>query len=255
MVEEEFMECHSAERARKLAEKPISLPTELQMPDRRALDLAVFELLGVADAQERESLCDELYRETSAHFRKIRVVEIQKQEQRAKSEGRAFRTDELAADLWDGLTDADKQPLTDWLAVQVSDGQCYEIPEGHASLPDATDMLDAATVFFRQSSAGKPHIKPLALPSRSHAETVFRLARLGLHGTFRLPDTEASARELETKLRTRLTALSEKANHLAHSRTTDERKAADIAGLLQHWMIHGKPDLAANRRDLASGTD
>ncbi len=89
------------------------------MPDRRALDLAVFELLGVTDAKEREALCDELYRETAAHFRQIRVVEIQKQEQRAKSEGRAFRTDELAADLWDGLTNDEKQPLADWLREQV----------------------------------------------------------------------------------------------------------------------------------------
>ncbi len=57
MVEEEFMECHSSERAKKLAEKPVALPTELKMPDRRALDLAVFELLGVTDAKEREKLC------------------------------------------------------------------------------------------------------------------------------------------------------------------------------------------------------
>ncbi|MEK7676334.1 MAG: N-6 DNA methylase, partial [Verrucomicrobiota bacterium] len=91
MVEEEFMECHAAERARKLAEKPISLPWELQQRDRRALDLAVFELLGVTDAKEREALCDELYRETAAHFRQIRVVEIQKQKQRAGMGSREFR--------------------------------------------------------------------------------------------------------------------------------------------------------------------
>jgi len=99
MVEEEFMRCHSAVRAKKLAEKPIGLPTELEMKDRRALDLAVFELLGVPNAKEREALCDELYRETAAHFRQIRLVEIQKQEQRAGASGREFRTDEMAADL------------------------------------------------------------------------------------------------------------------------------------------------------------
>ena len=50
MVEEEFMECHTPERAEKLAEKPIGLSWELQQPDRRDLDLAVFELLGVKSA-------------------------------------------------------------------------------------------------------------------------------------------------------------------------------------------------------------
>jgi hypothetical protein len=98
LVEEEFMECRSSERIKKLAENPTKLPIELTMPDRRALDLAVFELLGVSDANEREKICDELYHETANHFRQIRIVEVQKQEQRAGAEGREFRTDELAAE-------------------------------------------------------------------------------------------------------------------------------------------------------------
>lgn len=254
MVEEEFMECHSAERAKKLAEKPISLPTELQMADRRALDLAVFELLGVTDAKEREAICDELYRETAAHFRQIRVVEIQKQEQRAKSEGRAFRTDELAADLWDSLTDADKQPLAAWLAAQVSGGKTYVIPEGHASLPDANDMLDATTVFFRQTSAGKARAQSLSLPFRSQAEIFFQLSQLGLHGSIQLPEAELASQALATEMTARLDAISEKAIHLAHSRTTDERKAADLAGLLQHWMIHGKPTRTPKQSEAADSS-
>ena len=73
-------------------------------------------------AKEREALCDELYRETAAHFRQIRVVEIQKQEQRARAQGREFRTDELAADLWDALTEDEKQPLAELLAAQTRGG-------------------------------------------------------------------------------------------------------------------------------------
>src|ERR1035437_644192 len=122
MVEEEFMECHSAARAKKLAEKPIGLPQELKMPDRRALDLAVFELLGVSDPAEREKLCDELYHETANHFRQIRVVEVQKQEQRAGTADREFRTDELAADLWDSLPEEDKQPIAQWITSQATGG-------------------------------------------------------------------------------------------------------------------------------------
>lgn len=61
MVEEEFMACRSSERAEKLKESPINLPAELQMSDRRDLDVAVFELIGVADHAERERLCDQLY--------------------------------------------------------------------------------------------------------------------------------------------------------------------------------------------------
>jgi hypothetical protein len=251
LVEEEFLECQSSKRALKLAEKPIGLPTELEMADRRALDLAVLELLGVADAKERETLCDELYRETAAHFRHNRILDIQKQEQRAGTAGREFRTDELAADLWDALTDAEKQPLAEWLAAQTSGGQMHVIPEGHASLPDANDFLDANTVFFRQSTGGKAVSEPMPLPSRSHAEIIFTLSQLGLHGNVRLPEAETAARELNQMLDARLAAIAEKANHLARSRTSDERKAADLAGLLQHWMLHGKPRKEPKQKELA----
>ena len=54
-------------RVKKLEEEPVELPIELTMPDRRALDLAVFGLLGVSNAAEREKLCDELHFETANH--------------------------------------------------------------------------------------------------------------------------------------------------------------------------------------------
>jgi DNA topoisomerase IA len=81
----------------------------------------------------------------------------------------------------------------------------------------------------------------MPLPSRSHAEIVFRLAQLGLHGGIRLPESPSAARELKEHLESRLAAIEAKAGHLAQSRAGDERKAADVAGLLRHWMIHGQP--------------
>ena len=77
------MKCHNPERARNLAAGPLVLPEELQQPDRRELDDAVFEMLGVSDSGERSELIDRLYEATSQHFRDIRVVEIEKMEQRA----------------------------------------------------------------------------------------------------------------------------------------------------------------------------
>ncbi|MCX8092075.1 MAG: hypothetical protein N3I86_14275, partial [Verrucomicrobiae bacterium] len=241
MVEEEFMECHSIVRARKLAQKPVSLPSELRQPDRRALDLAVFELLGVTSAREREALCDELYRETAGHFRQIRLVEIQKQEQRARAEGREFRTDELAADLWDALTEEERQPVAEWLAAQTAGrgGARFVIPEGRPHLPDASDFLDASTVFFRVSGERKP--VAVRLPSRTHAEMVFTLARLGLHGAIRLPENESDAAALKARLDARLAANHERAQQLARSRASDERRVNDLAGLLERWLIHGRP--------------
>jgi hypothetical protein len=65
----------------------------LRQPDRRQLDDAVFELLGVKSATQRKVLIDRLYAETAAHFRAIRVTEIQKMEDRAKGGKSRFTSD------------------------------------------------------------------------------------------------------------------------------------------------------------------
>jgi hypothetical protein len=241
LVEEEFMECRSSERIKKLAKKPIGLPLELTMPDRRALDLAVFELLGVTDAAERETLCDELYYETAKHFRQIRIVEVQKQEQRSQSEGREFGADELAADLWDSLPEADKQPLAKWIAAQCAEGVPVEIPDGIASLPDANDFLDKKTVFFRSSARGKANSQRLEMPSRAHAELVYLLSKRGIQGALPLPKTDIAAQSMLIEIANRLSAAAAKAKELSASRTGDEKKALELARLLEFWMVHGKP--------------
>ena len=249
MVEEEFMDCRDSKRIKKLAEKPVKLPIELTMPDRRALDLAIFELLGVSNAAERENLCDELYFETANHFRQIRIVEVQKQEQRSGGEGREFRTDELAADLWDSLPEEDKQPLAAWIAAHVTDGVTANIPDGRASLPDASDFLDANTVFFRQPKGGKAAVLSLPLPSRAHAEMVFLLSQRSICGALPLPKTERAAQSLQSKLTQRLVAFATKADELSRSRTGDEKKAMELAHLLEFWMVHGKPSREAKQKE------
>lgn len=77
------------------------LSDELRTDDRRSLGDADFELLGVSDATERARLVQRLHEATALHFRSIRVIEIEKQEQRARTASRRFSVLELAADAWD----------------------------------------------------------------------------------------------------------------------------------------------------------
>ena len=70
-----------------------------------------------------------------------------------------------------------------------------------------------------------------------------------------MPKTEKAARELFTGATARLNALTAKANELARSRTSDERKALDLSRLLVHWMINGKPSRAAKQKELAKKTE
>ncbi|MCI0365724.1 MAG: hypothetical protein L0219_17835 [Phycisphaerales bacterium] len=126
LCEEELLACHTYDRARRLAERPVVLATELQQADRRELDDAVFELLGVRDRPERLQLIDALYRETALHFRAIRVVEIQKMEDRAKGGKSKFKASDLAADAWDAIDFEDVRPLGEWVRLYGT-GPCDEI--------------------------------------------------------------------------------------------------------------------------------
>jgi hypothetical protein len=102
-------------------------------------------------------------------------------------------------------------------------------------------MLDADTIFFRQPKGSKAIVQPLALPSRAHAEIVHLLTQHSLHGGVRLPKTEKAAQLLQTQISKRFAAFAAKANELSRSRTGDEKKATELALLLEFWMVHGKP--------------
>jgi len=104
LVETALKECHTYERALDLARRPVKLPLELTQPDRRELDDAVFELLGVADRKERSRLIDRLYEATALHFRDVRVTEIQKMEDRRTGGKARFAVTDYAADAWMPLT-------------------------------------------------------------------------------------------------------------------------------------------------------
>jgi len=81
----------------------------------------------------------------------------------------------------------------------------------------------------------------LNLPRRIYAEIVHTLVQNGLHGEFQLPKRENVAQQLKAKCDARLSVLVAKAHQLANSRTSDDKKSADLANLLQYWLIHGKP--------------
>jgi hypothetical protein len=215
---------------------PISLPKELEMRDRRDLDLAVFELIGVTDAKERERLRDQLYFETAKYFHEIRIVEIKKQEQRAKSQGRGLRIDELALDVWDALTDDERLSIPEWIESNFAHDWLVTIPDGNPKLPDAEDMLDAATVFFSHTKGARA--TRLNCSTRAHAEVVYQLGKLGIRGDISLPNP---AEKFAGDLSQRFSSIDRRADELARSRSTDESRIEDLATLLKHWMILGKP--------------
>jgi len=236
MVDESFMETHSYVRAMELAARPLALSEELRQTDRRQLDDAVFELLGVESASERKSLVDRLYAETASHFRAIRVTEIQKMEDRSRGEKRRFLASEQAADTWDALDLTDLTPLGEWVRNHATDtNQEIAIPEERPVDMTAGSMFDHETVYF-----GKKRQVHVVCPSRGTAELLARMATLGVTGTQILPINNDTAAKLLNFLNERHLATVARFRQLVESRTPDIETQDEVLNVLERWFVLGR---------------
>lgn len=236
LVEESLMECHSYERAVHIAARPIELSQELQQPDRRELDDAVFELLGVRSAANRRELVDRLHRETAQHFRSIRVMEIQKMEDRRGGGSQRFSVTDQAADIWDAVDLTDLTPLLEWVRNHAGKrtGE-FEIPDERPAHLDTGGMFDEETVYF-----GKKRERHLECPSRGTAEIIQRIAMLGVTGPVTVPTENDDAMKLLDKLEHRHKKAVDRLRELVESRTSDEEQQKDVLQILIRWYVIGR---------------
>jgi methylase of polypeptide subunit release factors len=248
MVEESLKDCHSYKRAKELATRVVTLPDELQQADRRKLDDAVFELLGVTDAAERDHLIDRLYEDVALHFRDIRVTEIQKMEDRRGGGAGKFSITDHAADVWDALDLDDLTPLAEWVEANA-EGDCDQIyiPSERPVHLETNGMFDTETIYF-----GKIHRQHLVCASRGQAELVARIADLGVTDDICVPRSDEHANTLLDALNKRHTKASARLMELAESRSGDSETQEQVFSLLERWFVRGKQDIAG-RLDESGG--
>jgi hypothetical protein len=241
LVEENLLDCHSPERAQRISQGPLVMPRELEQADRRDLDDAVFEALGVADPVRRIELVRQLHIETALHFRHIRVGEIQKMEQRRGSAARRFSSEELAADLWDAAELEDLLPLKEWLAQKPGATAGVIIPDAApAHLSNHPKMFDNNTVYF-----GKNKKQHVICGSRDEAELVKLLADSGVTGAVNVPPGPDDCAQLKAKIEERTASAKSRFEELARTRTNLEGKQDEVVGVLLRWFVLGRPASAA----------
>lgn len=244
MVEESLKDCHSYERAMHIATGPITLPDELAQPDRRELDDAVFDLLGVSDATERSRLIDRLYEAVTLHFRDIRVTEIQKMEDRRKGEKTKFSTTDLAADAWDAVDLPDLTPLAEWVKANAKGDRCQVvIPSERPVFLASEGMFDLETVYF-----GKARRQHQVCQTRGQAELIARMAELGVTGDVEVPITNEHTMRLLDALNHRHSVASTRLRELAESRGGDTARQSEVFDLLERWFVLGRPNAKTERR-------
>ena len=235
LIEEQLMDCHTPDRARRLAAGPLMFSDELNQADRRDLDDAVFELLGVSDPSERDDLIGRLYEATARHFRDIRVVEIDKMEQRAKSDNKRFNVHDLASDIWDAAELEDATPLAEWVEKWPDSDSAVNIPEERPAVLVDNPLFPDNAVYF-----GKTRKSLVACSSRGQAELVARLANLGVNGYVKMPANLQACIKLLDRVNDRLSRAAERFKELAESRTGDERIRQQLTEVVERWFVLGR---------------
>jgi hypothetical protein len=242
LVEGAFMDCHTAAEVREAEKLSLTLPAELQQADRRQLDDAVFELLGVTDARRRQSLIDRLYREVALHFRAIRIVEVQKMEQRRQGTGQDDVSQlQIATDAGNDLEPDLGKPVSGWLDDRTQTKRVV-LPEGEVRLPAAENMFESTTLYF-----GKNPPEYLVCSSRAEAELLAAIARTGLRGSVPVPDTEEKCRKLLPEFEAHLAHAKKRFAELAAERAGTEKMRQGIENILWHWFVHGYPQELVDR--------
>jgi len=235
LVEEQLMDCHTPDRARALAAGPLVFSDELRQADRRELDDAVFELLGVSDPEERRQLIGRLYEATARHFRDIRVVEIEKMQQRAKSETRRFSVHDLAADIWDAAEPEEVMRLAEWVSQRPESDSAVTIPEERPATAKVNPLYGDAAVQF-----GKSKPTRVDCESAGQANLMAMLANLGVSGDLKMPTTDEACTQIQKLVESRLEAARSRFRELAASRTGDEGVRRQLMDVLEGWFVLGR---------------
>lgn len=176
----------------KLAQ--LSDESELTQPDRRELDHAVLEMLGVEDKQERNQLLDAMYKHLRAHFIEVRRKEEKANEnkKKAKKKGRGS-AGAMAETVMEQLR-RDHPEVFRWYPSHFIDREImirglfdtFEVPPGGE--PEVAELLGGQTLVIIRK--GKRKLAELHAESPAQARLLATLISNGLHGLVSVPHNE-----------------------------------------------------------------
>ena len=201
---------------------------ELDMADRRRLDDAVLQLLGVGSKRERDALVLELYRHLGEFFERTRQKEEQaiRNKKRARRRGPAKPAD-IAAQIYEEILDSEPKLLRSYDRDFVDRDEpfdTYEVPEnGEAETYQSTMVASDHGVRFRTGKGTRKKQNGF-LATRSHTqdELVALLANNGVRGFVRVPYDDGECRKLHDRYLTFLKHRQGRLRELIARRTADE---------------------------------
>jgi hypothetical protein len=229
-LETAFAECKSYKQALGVRDSPVALPKELIAADRRELDDAVLELIGIPDAEERASVCARLYCDIALYYRQVRLLELQAIENKKRAKkGRVTNAQAVAEEIFDSLEPVQVRRFPGGFLPDREPLDTVELPEGKAKLYDTADFYDTNAL-----AVGKGKI---TLRHRAQAELARLYAELHRTGFIKLPVEAKSCERMRRDWEHYAEEMRAVFQSLAAERTEDEERQEAIIAELNRLLL------------------
>jgi len=213
--------------------------TELDMPDRRELDDAVLEMLGVNSPTARQELIDELYVYLKDFFEATR----QKEEKAIINKNTARRRErirpvDIAAQIYKEVSENEPDLLRQYDSHFLDKSQpfdTYDLPADGEAKP-YSDMLVAKAVKFIKGV--KTQVAMIPTLTVSQAQLITLLANTGTRGLVRVPHNDADCIRTLEEYREFVDRRDERNKELIQERTSDEDTQEKILVALISLINH-----------------
>lgn len=203
---------------------------ELDMPDRRELDEAVLEMLGVSSKKRREELIDALY----AHLREFYEAVRQKEEKAIENKKRANRgaatkPSDIAQSILDEIRENEKYLLKPLSAFLPAKTQVDTYDLNQKGKPEYySDMFRDNVVRF---GTGKNKVE-IETRNKAQVEAILSAWNHGTRGLFEMPLDEKVCGQFTKAFEEFATDRDKRIHELIAERTADEDVQAKVAALI-----------------------
>ena len=202
-----------------------NLPDEFELADRRALDDAVFELLGEVDPEARRELRDRLYAEMTAMYRAIRKKELLAIENKKRTKrGSTLSADQMAAEIWADLDPSLVRRFPEDFFDEAEPTEEIDLPEGRCKLVSSPLMGQAGI------DIDGTHIE---LGDERRAELAKAVLDSGRRGAVPIPTDPDVCAQVLPRYRAYYDQVTAEFSHLVAQKTADEKMQAKVIAILK----------------------
>ena len=205
---------------------------EFELEDRRELDNAVLEMLGIEDPESREMIRERLYQDITETQRSTRDREIIAQEDRRRANRTTtYSPQDIADELWsEHQATLDLQQFPEDFVSRLNAGELFDLPPGEVQVGTAMmqqdNLLKAGTV--RVGGMSGEVLDVGTVPRSRFLEALSTCRR---SGTVRLPE-DATCDEAVDSFNQYRRELEDRFLQLAQQRTSDQQRQKSVANAL-----------------------